>query len=325
MELEIMSTRIQKRYSYHKRHLCGIAKYCDWFCFYDRLSNITKTDEPKIVFLSHFAISLETKEESILYFITNHLPKIKNKFILIIASDDASFPTGKGNSFNYYENIQEHVNKLINHEMIIKIFVENLDTIHDKLIPLPLGVLTAYGKDIYYNDLINQKELIKQERSINVLCCHKTYQEPHLEFLLPPCKPWKDRQRFDESCSDEPLKSIITNIPSNLDEEQYKNKLLDSRFNICIHGGGIDPSPKAWQSILAGSIPIIQHSTLDASYKKLPVVFVDNFDADTLTIENLNKWYDELKDYYFDPIKRKEVLYKLSVQYWLGEIKSHLD
>ena len=125
MELEIMSTRIQKRYSYHKRHLCGIAKYCDWFCFYDRLSNITKTDEPKIVFLSHFAISLETKEESILYFITNHLPKIKNKFILIIASDDASFPTGKGNSFNYYENIQEHVNKLINHEMIIKIFVEN--------------------------------------------------------------------------------------------------------------------------------------------------------------------------------------------------------
>lgn len=33
----------------------------------------------------------------------------------------------------------------------------------------------------------------------------------------------------------------------------------NSQFVSCTHGGGLDPSPKAWETILIGSIPIIQH------------------------------------------------------------------
>ena len=33
----------------------------------------------------------------------------------------------------------------------------------------------------------------------------------------------------------------------------------NSQFVLCTHGGGLDPSPKAWESILIGSIPIIEH------------------------------------------------------------------
>jgi hypothetical protein len=32
----------------------------------------------------------------------------------------------------------------------------------------------------------------------------------------------------------------------------------DAPFVACPHGGGIDPSPKAWETLLVGSIPIVQ-------------------------------------------------------------------
>ncbi len=45
-------------------------------------------------------------------------------------------------------------------------------------------------------------------------------------------------------------------------------------ISACVHGSGIEPSPKAWEAVLIGCIPIIQHSTLDDAYEKLPVVFI---------------------------------------------------
>ena len=32
-----------------------------------------------------------------------------------------------------------------------------------------------------------------------------------------------------------------------------------------------DPSPKAWEALLVGTIPVIEHSTLDDAYSQLPV------------------------------------------------------
>jgi hypothetical protein len=39
----------------------------------------------------------------------------------------------------------------------------------------------------------------------------------------------------------------------------------NSQFVLCTHGGGLDPSPKAWETILIGSIPIIQHRSVGQS------------------------------------------------------------
>ena len=325
MNLELMSTRLLKKFSYHDKHLVGLAKYCDWFLFRLQLINLTNTDKPKLIFMSNFLLTEETKYDTFMQFYLKILPKIKNDFILIIASEDYTFPSGSGDiRLNSYDNpkIQGYIKELLKNKYLKKIYVENLDTLHEKMVPLPLGILTAYGTDKKYNDLFFGVEKISQERKINVLCCHRLYSQLD-EGKNGWSNQFLDRRNFNELC-DTKL-NFVTNLSANLDEDDYKFLLLNSRFNICIHGGGIDPSPKAWQSILAGAIPIIQHSTLDEAYKKLPVVFVDKFDETTITEENLNKWYDELKDYYFDPIKRKEVLYKLSVQYWLSEIKGHLN
>ncbi|CAK0819409.1 unnamed protein product [Prorocentrum cordatum] len=87
-------------------------------------------------------------------------------------------------------------------------------------------------------------------------------------------------------------------------------------FVLCAHGGGLDPSPRAVQAIAAGAIPIIQHSPLDAAYSLLPVVFVDSWTAEALTVEKLRRWKEELLPYYDDPRLRIEVIKRLTMDYW---------
>ena len=66
----------------------------------------------------------------------------------------------------------------------------------------------------------------------------------------------------------------------------------------------MDPSPKAWEAIMAGTIPIIQHSTLDDAYMLLPVAFVDTWEEllqpsnYTLLEQRLRGWMAELQPYY---------------------------
>ena len=50
---------------------------------------------------------------------------------------------------------------------------------------------------------------------------------------------------------------------------------MNTSFTACAHGGGVDPAPKAFEALAAGSIPIIASSALDAAYQdssRTPVV-----------------------------------------------------
>merc|ERR1712228_96621 len=87
-------------------------------------------------------------------------------------------------------------------------------------------------------------------------------------------------------------------------------------FVICAHGGGLDPSPRAFMAIAAGAIPIVKHSALDAAYSHLPVVFVDNWTADAITLDKLKQWKADLVPYYDDPRLRVEVVKRLTMKYW---------
>ena len=84
-------------------------------------------------------------------------------------------------------------------------------------------------------------------------------------------------------------------------------------FVLCVHGGGLDPSPKAWEAIMLGTIPIIQHSTLDDAYEQLPVVFIQRwqhlFEGDLAIIRSrLRRIAETLSPYYDDPHQRQQVI-----------------
>jgi hypothetical protein len=60
----------------------------------------------------------------------------------------------------------------------------------------------------------------------------------------------------------------------------------------CTRGGGLDPSPKAWEALLLGSIPIIQRNTLIDGYEHFPVLLIDNW-HEFLTNPNINEFLEE--------------------------------
>ena len=310
---EILCTRLAKYDEYDISKLNGLALKCDWFIHETQIVNITSTDKPKYIFISNFLGNI-----TIPYFVNNILPNINHSIIIIIASEDYTFPKGdKDCRDNFYYDKQDIVYTLINSIYVKRIFVENLDTIHPKLYPLPLGILEE--KKIYYNDLIieNTKTPKITDREINVFCCHRNRQD------TDSCKQWNDRKIVTDLCLTK-WSNFVT-YKDQIDVIEFKETLLKSKFCICVHGGGIDPSPRVWEALLCGSIPIIQRSTLDEAYSRFPIVYIDEWTEDCITEEKLVQWMEKYKTYYENIDKRNNVLNMLTLEYWWNIIKKSMS
>ncbi len=89
--------------------------------------------------------------------------------------------------------------------------------------------------------------------------------------------------RFTVSRLCDELNSTLCFKPGNFDtraglpHKDFLKMVASYPFIACIHGGGIESSPKAWEALLVGTIPIIQHSTLDDAYERFPVMFVKDW------------------------------------------------
>lgn len=302
-----MNTRLEKRDVYSKEQLHGIAARCDWFVHNGQV--LAKTKIPKTIFISsHRRVTLP-------FFITRVLPILQSPVVLVIASEDYTFPSGLKDARykDVYAGYQLHIWDMINNPLILHIFVENLDTIHPKLTPIPLGIL-AYTE---FQPAVEASKLpiSFDTRHIDVYCRSRIHG---------PDAQWDDRRRVDSYCKT--AWSSFTKLEqteiSSVSLYEYMGK---SKFCICVHGGGIDPSPKAWEAILCGAIPILEHSTLDAAYSRLPVVYVDAWTPDAITPQKCKEWLAAMRPYYEDPEKRAKVLEMLYIDYWWNIIKAPLE
>lgn len=298
-----MNTRLPKKSIYQKKDLIGISKKCDWFIHCNQI--IKQNEIPHTIFLSNYQGKV-----TIPFFYHKVLPLLDIPITVIIASEDYTFPQGTGDTrANFYNSNQELVFNLINHPKIKKIWLENLDTLHPKLSPLPLGILKYHSYHLI-TDLINYQQITFNNRKNNVLCCHRIHQ----------CKTdqFNKRKIISQLCLNHWSK-YVTYYPS-LSYPNMLNQMKQSRFVLCVNGGGIDPSPKCWEAILCGAIPIIQHSTLDKAYSQLPVIFINKWSENTLTEDKLNQWFEEKRKYYENEDLRKQVLKRLSLDYWWNQI-----
>ena len=301
--MEIHNTRLIKKSSYNLNDLHGISKKCDWFIYNEKIlkNNII----PKIIFITNY-----TGRISIPFFYHKILNTLKNPIILIIASEDNTFPKGIGDlRCNFFKNFQKEINILINHKNIKKIYVENLDTIHPKLHPLPLGIL-YHKQQKLYQDLLNFKKIDFNKKNITLFCCHR-YRE-HLQF--------NDRKITEKYCKNN--WKDFTTFKDTINEIQFKNYLIQSKFCLCIHGGGYDPSPKCWQALLCGSIPIIQSSPLNKAYQEFPVIILNDLNSNSITKEKLDLWLKQKRIYFENENYRKQILKKLLLDYHWKKIIS---
>jgi hypothetical protein len=85
-------------------------------------------------------------------------------------------------------------------------------------------------------------------------------------------------------------------------------------FVLCPEGGGLDPSPKAWEALLAGCVPIVRRTATTEGYSDLPVLYIDHWSPGALSLNVLRDAECDLKRKFMD---RKSLLAQLAVQHYL--------
>ena len=114
-----------------------------------------------------------------------------------------------------------------------------------------------------------------------------------------------------------------------MSQKDFNAHVAGVAFVACTHGGGVDPSPKAFDSIRIGTIPIIQKISIEEGYEHLPVAFVNTWDElfkhrDPESV--LRAWLFILAPYYeHDGFLRKKALGRLKSSYWLGLMHKRLE
>lgn len=281
----------------------GIAAECDWAflvpCFYGKKDVLPGKIFVHNVMLHHFIIYV--------------LPAIptEHKFVLVTSGTDRTIPTGSGDVrfgpiFGFNSTGGWAWNFLTQHPQIKHWYCENHDLTHPKVSTLPTGV-------VEHDDTMKHIPILKldvpvNKRGTNLFVGHR---------LRTSAGQWELRQQVTDLCKAVPYcisppNEQLRGNRQDISQERYVESARSATFLVCVHGGGLDPSPKAWEAMMMGTIPIIQHNTLDDAYRQFPVVFVDDFRVlfgDKRAVKTrLRELKKLLAPYYDDKLKRSVVL-----------------
>ena len=221
--------------------------------------------------------------------------------------------------------------KIYNDPRVIHWYAENNDLALERFSTLPTGLTWVQNPDDFSDHPPRESILPIKERPLKVLVADRVRggsPQWNLRFeLITMCewastaswcmRPEQGGFKMDEGLSHKNFLEIVTSVP----------------FIACPHGGGIDPSPKAWEALLVGSIPIIEHSTLDNAYSKFPVMLIDSFKKDLFERPNmtevtllLEEWREKLAPYYEEGSElRKQTLERLRTDYWIGIFREEIQ
>lgn len=309
---EVWSTRLfPKGQGAQGYRLTGAAARCDWVVLSDHVAphageriHPDAPASPRTVFLS-----LRRAEPAIEYFASQVLPRITAPFTLLSGSEDVTTPHQTDHRWPPYPPaILAAIDEILAHPMLIAWWTENLDDAsHPKLGPMPLGLLPADGRSPMAERLDFQP---LDQRPLSVLCAHRHREGPQ----------WEPRRQVSAIAAT--AWAQWTHSPADeLDEPAFLRLLSSHAFVLCVEGGGLDPSPKAWLSLLHGAIPIIRKSPTSAAYHGLPVIIIDDWQADMVTAEKLEAWRRELSGTFQRGANwRQHWFDRLSQDYWWNRL-----
>ncbi len=308
---ELMSTRLFPKGAGATGYvLGGIAARCDWVLLSDSvaphvdLRGADQTDSPRHVFLSMRSPFLALRA-----FCQDVLPRLETGFVLVSGSEDVTLPRQTDQRWRAFDAEERAMIAAVTDDIRLRHwFVENLDTaFHPKVSPLPLGLVGAAGFAPPPPGPVPPHAL----RDPRALCCHR----------LRPGRQWAIRHHVSglvrtawQACS--------VHQDDGLSLDDYRQALRHHAFAICVEGGGLDPSPKAWEALLAGCIPIVRRSACTAAYQDLPVAYVEDWTPECLDRDRLQGWATELSPFIDEPALRADVLEKLTMRYWWGKIEA---
>ncbi len=289
--------------------ITGIAAQCDWVLLSDWKAPQTYLHRNEIQGSPrHVFLSLRAPFPALAAFIQDVLPQITAPFVLVSGSEDCTIPRQtdhRWRAFSADEN--KMIAQLLDHPLLLHWFAENLvETDDPRFSPLPVGMVYPDG---IIPEPDNQPVPRQHERPHTVLCGHRVRDGLQ----------WDVRLRVNKLAQG--VWSDFCSIPdTEVPEQEFQKLMREHAFVLCAEGGGVDPSPKAWQAILNGAIPIIRKTGVSSAYEELPVAIVEEWEAAEITQERLAYWHSSLLPFFDDAPLRAQTLKKLELAYWWEKI-----
>ena len=305
-----------------KDHQMSFATQCDWVIGMRwQEKNINCYGNPNVLPSKIFV-----QVRALKFFMNNiytNIPK-HHRYILLIGDEDDTTPRQIDRRFANSANIKKNDwKRLVTDDQIIHIFVNHLDIpATNKISPFPIGfnpseyqekaLLTKYRSPKFNVDILCNVPVSFDNRQLKVLMTARIRKGPQ----------WKDRQTVKELANSiwKDFSVVpVKEIPNHL----FFTEIQKYSFMYCPHGGGIEPNPNAFTAIYCGTIPIMKRFVnCDILFEGLPVIFIDDWKEDQITIERLEQWRDQLKDSVYNPDSRKKVLERLTTEYWVSYIEN---
>lgn len=294
--------------------LSGIAARCDWVVLSDRKEPfVANRLNKEVENVQTIFVSLRSHEVALEYFFASVLPRLKRNFVLVTGSEDITLPNQIDKRWpSLPANLREHIEKLVEHPLLLHWFCENLDEqFHAKVSPLPLGIVEPdVDKDLKVRPSDWGGLATRAKR---ILCAHRVRDG----------EQWQLRKHVTELARTH-WRGFVTILDKPVEEEEFYALLRTHAFVLCVEGGGLDPSPKAWQSLLHGAVPVMRTTATTAGYDGLPVVRVDEWSKESINENKIDKWYNQ---YFLQSAiykNKNKILEKLGVEYWWNFITDPL-
>ena len=155
----------------------------------------------------------------------------------------------------------------------------NIAYANKDLISIPIGLSNEYSpKNLFQNNYKNFNFISLEEKKIKGYANFRINTNNKVRESVQ-----KKLINFDWVEFDEP----------NLKMDEYLNQLIEHKYILAPFGNGID-THRIWESLYAGSIPVVQEHVNFSAYRDLPKVVVKNFNDLNITfLENYTKSIDQ--------------------------------
>jgi hypothetical protein len=242
-----------------------------------------KTFNPQKV---HNGSVIFVKRDFIDYFISNCHPFINHPYILITHNSDY--------------DVSESYKSYLDDEKLIVWFAQNVNYVHPKLIPIPIGFANRYLTHGDIHAINAAQALLHHTKVIKNKMLYLNFNIQYFSQERRKIFEQLQQKSFSYSCSPKPFQDYLIDI-------------VQSYFVASPRGNGID-CHRTWEALTMGSIPIVESSSLDPLFEDLPVLIIKDWSS--ITEEYLQEQLKimEHKEYKFE---------KIFAQYWFDLIDSY--
>lgn len=213
----------------------------------NNLKPISKIKNGDVIFL---------KTEFARKFFKFYFNQIDKKLILITHNSDMEV------SMNF--------RKFLDDTRIIVWFAQNPGFFHPKLVPIPIG----------FENSAWHPENLDYIRSLNLTKLPEWHERKILLYVNFDYRTNADARKSLMLMFQKYPKEVLV-VKKRIDYKSYLDNIANSKFVLCPRGNGLD-THRFYETVLMGSIPVVENSTLFPLYRNSTVLVLDDLKYLTL-------------------------------------------